>query len=239
MKLKIYSMTLVSILVAVDAYAQETGTNAAKPKTSELIRQEINRILTPQESSAGAQRISAEQAIADWKQKPKDEAKKLIAKYGQPNEVTSQRLIWRNNGPWKCTELVNEEIQHDFPIQHTDFLKQTIDYRVPPEKFSELAEFDGSVIAERTKGELSARCDKEENNILGINLAQDIARGNKSAEEAREFFTQTIAEAKKGEKPAYMQSLQFQVAKSGTTDPDETTLLEESAGAEPKKVEQK
>jgi hypothetical protein len=39
-----------------------------------------------------------------------------------------------------------------------------IDYRVPPEHFSPLAAFDGSVIVERTAGEVSARCHDEQAN---------------------------------------------------------------------------
>ena len=54
--------------------------------------------------------------------------------------------------------LSRDEVPHAFPAPHTDFLEQFIDYRVPVEMFSKLAEYDGSVIAERTKGELSARC---------------------------------------------------------------------------------
>jgi len=53
----------------------------------------------------------------------------------------------------------HEEIPHDFPKPHMDMLLQSIDYPVPPDKFDELAAYDGSVIAERTKGELAARCD--------------------------------------------------------------------------------
>lgn len=76
-----------------------------------------------------------------------------------------------NNGPWKRSELVNEEIQHDFPKPHHDMLKQAIAWKVPAGKFDDLAEYDGSIIVERTKGEVAARCDKEEANFLAINLA--------------------------------------------------------------------
>ncbi|MEX2153654.1 MAG: hypothetical protein WD825_09970 [Gemmatimonadaceae bacterium] len=55
---------------------------------------------------------------------------------------------------------------HSFPKPHTDLLEQFIDYRVPVDKYDELAAYDGSVIVERTKGEISARCDKEAMNFL-------------------------------------------------------------------------
>jgi hypothetical protein len=56
--------------------------------------------------------------IADWKPTPQEVARTVIAKYGMPQEATEMRLVWHNNGPWKRTELVNEEIPHLFPKQH-------------------------------------------------------------------------------------------------------------------------
>ncbi len=45
---------------------------------------------------------------------------------------------------------------HHFPASHHDSVESVIDYRVPAEEFSALAEFDGSVIVERPAGEVSA-----------------------------------------------------------------------------------
>jgi hypothetical protein len=52
-------------------------------------------------------------------------------------------------------------VDHYFPVRHPDVLEQAVHYRVPTDKFDELAAYDGSVIVERTKGEISARCGKE------------------------------------------------------------------------------
>ena len=80
---------------------------------------------------------------------------------------------------------------------------------MPTDKFSDLARYDGSVIAERTKGEISARCDKEEMNLLALNLANDVVNGRKSVDEARQFYADTAVAAMKGEKPTYTTALQF------------------------------
>jgi hypothetical protein len=101
-------------------------------------------------------------------------------------------LLWHKNGPWKRTIVNKEEVDHDFPMPHKDVMEQFVNYKVPPEKFDELAKYDGSVIVERTKGELSARCDKEEANFLALNLANDIIQGKKSVDEAREFYGESI-----------------------------------------------
>jgi hypothetical protein len=114
----------------------------------------------------------------------------MIEKYGQPDEVTAMRLVWHDNGPWKRTIVTKEETDHAFPMPHKDVLEQVIDYRVPTDKVDDLAKYDGSVIVERTKGELSARCDKEEANYLALNLANDVATGKKSPADAREQYAE-------------------------------------------------
>jgi hypothetical protein len=160
---------------------------------------------------------TVEKIISGWKMKPQETARKLIAKYGQPNEASSMRLVWHNNGPWKMTELVNEEIPHNFPKPHPDFLKQTISYQVPPDKYDELAEYDGSVIVERTKGEIAARCDMEGANFLALNLANEIVTGKRSVKDARKFYAETIREMKN---PEYMKGLMFQTSSAAQGDPD-------------------
>ena len=157
--------------------------------------------------------------VDDWPAKPREAASAMIAKYGQPHEATPTMLVWHNVGPWKHTILSRDEIPHDFPKSHTDLLEQSIDYRVPVDKFDELAGYDGSVIVERTKGELSARCDKEEMNFLALNLAHDIVTGRRTVEDARRFYAETAMAFMRGEKPAYTQRLQFEV-RSGAADRD-------------------
>jgi len=167
-------------------------------------------------------KATVEGIIANWKATPQEVARTVIAKYGMPQEATAMRLVWHNNGPWKRTELVNEEIPHSFPKQHPDMLKQTISYQVPTDKFDELAEYDGSVIAERTKGEISARCDKEEANFLALNLADDIVKGKKSVKDARKFYAETILEMKNMD---YTKGFLFQVSKSEQGDADKPAMM--------------
>ncbi|MDQ3258811.1 MAG: hypothetical protein M3R15_33920 [Acidobacteriota bacterium] len=162
-----------------------------------------------------------ERIISGWKAKPQEVARTVISKYGLPQEATAMRLLWHNNGPWKSTELVNEEIPHNFPKPHPDMLKQTISYQVSPDKFDELAEYDGSVIVERTKGEIAARCDKEEANFLALNLANDIVTGKKSAKDARKFYAEAVREMKH---PEYMKAFLFQAARAEQGDADQEVM---------------
>jgi hypothetical protein len=177
--------------------------------------------------------------LSGWPEASQLAAKEMMKKYGKPNEVTDHMLVWTNNGSWKRTKIFDKESKHMFPVDHTDVMEQTIDYKVPVDKFDELAEYDGSVWAKRTDGELSAKCDKEGANFLAINLANDIATGKKSVSEARQFYANAIKEfALNNKMSPYMQSLQFNPMKSGANDTDKHGVSEEDNNNITKKMKE-
>jgi hypothetical protein len=92
------------------------------------------------------------------------------------------------------------------------------DYRVPVGNFDKLAEYDGSVIVERTKGEISARCDMEEANFLGLNLAHEIITGKRDVKDARKHYAEAMREMKHAE---YKQGFLFKPANGNQGDPDQ------------------
>ncbi len=165
-----------------------------------------------------------EAIIANWPQLSKSAVNEIVGKYGPPNEAMDSRLIWYNNGPWKRTICYRDEVPHHFPNPHSDVVESVIDYRVPPEMFSELAKFDGSVIVERTKGEVSARCDMEAANFLAINLMHEIVTGKITAEQARKVYTETAAAYVVSRSAPYAEAFQFQLPQDHTNDPDQTTI---------------
>lgn len=134
-----------------------------------------------------------EQLLSSWQENQREGALKIIEKYGFPQEATVSRFIWYNNGPWKHTIVYRDAVPHHFPTTHQDFLEQTIDYRTPPVLFDKIALYDGSVYPDRTKGEVSAVCDKEEMNMLSLNLFHEIVIGLRSIQEARYFYAVTAA----------------------------------------------
>ncbi len=180
--------------------------------------------LAPAADQDGIPAAMDEQAVDEivgaWPDVPREVAATVMEKYGPPNEATASLLIWHNNGPWKRTILYRDVVEHDWPMPHPDLLEQVIDYQAPPDMFSELANYDGSVIVERTKGEISARCDKEEMNLLAINLANDVATGQRTVEEARAFYAETAMAFKKGQSDPYVEGFVFEVPRGGTGDPD-------------------
>lgn len=171
---------------------------------------------------------SIDELVSDWPGYSRKTAETLLEKYGRPDEATSQRLVWHDNGPWKRTILHREGPTHEFPVPHRDYLEQHVDYRVPPEKFDELARFDGSVYPDRTRGELGASCHQEGANLLSINLAHDIVTDQKTVDRARDEYAKIMMEGKTGGSPEYMRGLQFEVARGNQRDPDVTIATEKA-----------
>jgi hypothetical protein len=127
-----------------------------------------------------------------------------------------------NKGDWKKITVSREETKHDFPVAHTDMMMQSISHKVPTDKLDELGKFDGSVVYDRTQGLLSARCDKEANNVLALNLAHDVITGKKTVDQARKAYGDIVKEKMNGGDPAYMKKLLFST-EMNAADPDINT----------------
>lgn len=175
--------------------------------------------------------MSVEQATTSWKAGPKKAAKMMQEKYGPPSGVTPHRLVWTDKQPWKEIILLNEEIAHDFPVPHKDYLEHVIELKVPAERVGELAKFDGSIIVDRTRGTISARCDTEPHNLLALNLAYDILHNKKDVEAARTAYAEIAKKEMQGEKHDYLSKLSFQpMPNSGDSD---VALMQKPGGPAP------
>lgn len=194
----------LSVAFSAQAVTPEAGTGT--PTVETISTDQVSRI------------------VQGWPDVSVKAANAMMQKYGAPDEATPSMLVWENNGPWLRTIVYKETIDHDFPMPHKDVLEQFISYKVPVDKFDDLAAYDGSVIAERTRGELSARCDKEAANFVALNLADDIVNGEKSVEEARQAYAEAIKATMGGNPPEIAQALTFNVNRSYAGDPDKTTM---------------
>lgn len=166
--------------------------------------------------------------IGKWEKTSRFAALQTIQKYGPPAEATPTRLVWFDNGPWKRTVITNEPTNHDFPMPHQDVMEQTISYKVPPDKFDELAAYDGSVYVDRTRGELSARCDLEAANFIALNLAHDVVTGKRSVEDARKEYADLVVAKMtgKGSVP-YAEKLVFEPERNAGF-ADKTTMAQDN-----------
>ena len=164
--------------------------------------------------------ISGTQSIRSWPAESREAARLVIDKYGEPDELTDSELVWHRRGSWKRVVASKTFFRHNFPAPHIDAVESVIDYRVPAEKVSALAAFDGSVIVERTAGEVSARCYDEEANCLALNLMHDIVTGAKSVEEARSYYAREFADYRRKKPTPYMERLRFSPGDASAADPD-------------------
>jgi hypothetical protein len=162
--------------------------------------------------------------IENWPEESREAAKLVIQQYGEPDEMSASQLIWHHPGPWKRIVASKTFYQHDFPAPHIDSVESVIDYHVPVEKFSDLAAFDGSVIVERTAGEVSARCHDEQANFLALNLMHDIVTGAKSVQEARDYYAKEFADYRRKLPTPYMEGLHFTPDNRSAADPDRRML---------------
>jgi len=156
-----------------------------------------------------------------WPGASRKAAEEMLNKYGAPDGITRGYLIWEKTGDWEEIIVRREPIEHNFPAPHMDTLEQAAAYEVPEDKFDDLAIFDGSVIAERTRGTLSSRSGNEAMNYLALNLAHDIITNIKTVEEAREAYAAIADDYVNGRKHPYTQGLRFrESAIDVTRDPD-------------------
>jgi hypothetical protein len=176
--------------------------------------------------------------ITAWPEESKEAAQLVIDTYGEPHEATGSLLTWHDVGPWKRVVASRAFFEHAFPAPHFDSVESFIDYRVPPEKFSDLAAFDGSVIAERTAGEISARCHDEQANFLALNLAHDLVTGARDVEDARAYYAKEFLDARRKRPTPYMEKLHFQPG-TGTADPDQRVLSDQDLEQAVKEGEQR
>lgn len=168
----------------------------------------------------------AQEIIATWPAAPKKVGEKLLDHYGPPNEATPTKLFWYRTGPWARMELTADEVLHNFPTPHTDFLTQYVDYPIRSEKADEAVMFDGSVIIDRTAGQVGSRCDHEAYNTLTINLAVEIMEGRRTVEEARHLYGETASAFVMGRDAPYAERLLFNPPTGKTADPDESIIAE-------------
>ncbi|MBP0444834.1 hypothetical protein J8J14_08560 [Roseomonas sp. SSH11] len=183
-------------------------------------------------SQAGPNRMdqaSVTALIQDWPQEARAAAEEMLRKYGAPQEASPTRLLWEANRPWIRTIVYKTGTPHDFPARHVDVLEQVAPYRVPLNFFEPIATFNGSVVPNRTRGELSTQGDREATNILALNLAHDIIRGHRTVTQAREAMAEGVREIQEGRVPRDAQELRLGPPQGDLRDPD-TAVIQPAPG---------
>ena len=169
---------------------------------------------------------AAESPAPDWPEPARAAAEAIAERYGPPQERTATLLIWHRNGPWIRTVVHKVGAAHDFPAKHSDVLEQSLPYKVPLNLFSAVATFNGSVIPDRTRGTLTAYGASEAGNVMSLNLARAVARGELSPEQAREKQVAAARALAEGVVPEEAAKLTLEQQQEGdVADPDTAMLL--------------
>lgn len=167
-------------------------------------------------------------AIAQWPEDAREAAQLVVDQYGEPDEVTASFVVWHKPGPWKRIVASRQVHEHNFPAPHLDSVESVIDYRFPDDKARDVFLFDGSVVINRTEGEVSARCHDEQANFLALNLMHDIATNAKNIQQAREYYALEFLNARRKQPTPYMEKLHFMPAQGAAADPDTRLLTDEA-----------
>lgn len=168
---------------------------------------------------------SVERHISQWPQDSKDAADGMIKKYGLPEDVTKEQLVWRNVGPFAKVVVYQTPAKHLFPAPHNDVVEHFVYYASPSaDKVAQIWEFSGSVGLDRTMGMMSARSDSEAANILALNLADQIIKGEKTIDDARLEYGKNVAQlSDSSQQPSHLtQTLVFSTSNNKVGDPDHT-----------------
>lgn len=150
-----------------------------------------------------AREEEARRLLAGWPVVPQRTAEAIMEKYGPPDLALPDRLSWYGNAPWKITTVYRDL------DAHIDVLEQTLGYAVPRDKVRDLAKLDVALRLSRDGRELSATSEAEETNFLALNLADEVVRGRRSPEAAREFYLRTVLQWNAGKTSPYMTGLRF------------------------------
>ena len=103
---------------------------------------------------------------------------KLLPQFGKPDYVVVDRLIWLNPFPnIMAIKLVDESISHGFPAPHNDFVYSKAKIKLTAEQQAALAFVSGSIIVDRLRGLVIARCGALIKNQVTLGFVYDISRG--------------------------------------------------------------
>lgn len=155
---------------------------------------------------ASLPRDIAQNVVNRWAPASAAAGRQLLDEYGTPDAIGLNRLTWERRGAWKRTVVWNRKPIALAPVELA-VMEQTIDYPLTADQAAALASFSDCLEADRARGELSSRSSREELNFLLLNLADEIARGERTVAGARAMFFRQLDLAAEGKYSPYMNGL--------------------------------
>ena len=140
---------------------------------------------------------SPKDILKNWEHKDAaNYAQELIDRYEEPDEFSESQMTWRNISQFDETTVKDESIPHNFPKPHHDFVYSTIEIEVPEELVSVFAHATESILVDRLKNTVTARCGDINANAITIGFVQDVISNKVSQEpeEAKKEYARRIIE---------------------------------------------
>lgn len=150
----------------------------------------------------------AEAVVVNWWPYSALAARRLLERYGVPDEVHPDELVWRGRGPWRRIAARNVTPPYAKP-EDLGVVGQAVRLTLTPEQAAAVREFDRRLGYEAKERQLEARSDREEVNVLRMNLAHDLARGLMTPAQARHLFGRILVMENAGKTSPYLSGLRF------------------------------
>ncbi|MBI3299437.1 MAG: hypothetical protein HYZ75_14820 [Elusimicrobia bacterium] len=147
--------------------------------------------------------------IEDWAPMAAMSARRLLEQYGAPDEVRPEFMVWRGKDRWQRITAWN--IPEPYP-QGDDigFVEHAVEYPpLTPAQLVNLSAFDSRLMYYGLVQTLAARSDREEVNILRLNLADDVLAWRVTPEQARQRYGEILNLEAAGKSSPYMSKLRF------------------------------
>ena len=104
-------------------------------------------------------------------------ARKLVAKFGPPNELSESWLTWYAIDQFQETAIRDESVAHDFPSPHRDFVYSIMPITVPEKLAKVMHHVTGSIIYDGLKKTVTARCGALMANAITLDFVKDAVAG--------------------------------------------------------------
>ena len=101
-----------------------------------------------------------------------------------------------------------------------------------------MAQLEGSIVFDRTKGEVSVHCDNEGTNTLSLNMMHESVTGKRTPKEAREFIAKEIVEYLMNRPAPYAENFQFELPDGEQWDTDKTIVQDKELEEAVKKTQE-
>jgi hypothetical protein len=157
-------------------------------------------------AGARAAQTAAERAVSGWPEAGRQAAQALMEKYGEPDWSSSARIEWLHRGSFK-------RIAVNAAPGALGIIENTIGYEVPAGGIGLLSLQDCAVVPDKGAAELTAFSGREDLNLLGLNVADEVMHGKLDVAQARELQARTLGPRDSGKSSPYQEKLLF---KAGT-----------------------